>query len=71
MNLIAQQTVVDEILEARIVNLEVENNTSMSKNESLESWIPKHYNKIKQVYDEAQKSYKHFILKICCYPLSI
>ena len=59
ISLITQKGMIDEDLEARIVDLEVNKNTSKTRIESLESWIQKHDDNITEVCDKAEESYEN------------
>ena len=59
ISLITKKAELDEDLEARITQLEVDEKTSKSRIESLESWIQKHDEKLKEISAKGEKNHEN------------
>ena len=55
ISLITKKPELDEDLEARITKLEVDEKTSKNRIESLEGWIKKHDEKLKEISKKGEK----------------
>ena len=59
ISLITKKAELDEDLEARITQLEVDEKTSKNRIESLESWIQKHDEKLKEISAKGEKDHEN------------
>ena len=57
--MITKKAELDEDLETRITKLEVDEKTSKSRIESLESWIQKHDEKLKEIGERGEKDHEN------------
>ena len=59
ISLITKKAELDEDLETRITKLEVDEKTNKSRIESLESWIQKHDEKLKEIGERGEKDHEN------------